>query len=112
MIGPVGLAGFAVVVFLVGWWCAHRMIADQDLDPGWVVVDEVAGVCIALVVAPHTVLWFAVGFALFRFFDIVKPWPVSWADQRVGGALGVMLDDVLAGLYAAGILVAASSLLA
>jgi phosphatidylglycerophosphatase A len=46
-------------------------------------------------------LWIFAGFILFRVFDIVKPWPVSWADRKVGGGVGVMLDDVIAGAYAA-----------
>jgi phosphatidylglycerophosphatase A len=50
--------------------------------------------------------WIGVGFVLFRVFDIVKPWPVSWADRAVEGGLGVMLDDVLAGIYAAAVLAA------
>jgi phosphatidylglycerophosphatase A len=45
--------------------------------------------------------WVICGFALFRVFDILKPWPVSWADRKVPGGLGVMLDDVIAGFYAA-----------
>lgn len=45
-------------------------------------------------------LWWLAAFVLFRLFDIVKPWPVSWADKKVPGALGVMLDDIIAGVYA------------
>ena len=73
-------------------------------DPGAVVWDEFVGQWIAL--APllwlrRGALWICAGFILFRVFDIAKPWPVSWADHRVGGGLGVMLDDVIAGAYAA-----------
>jgi phosphatidylglycerophosphatase A len=56
------------------------------------------------VLAPLTPLGIGLAFALFRLFDIVKPWPVSWADQKLGGATGIMLDDVLAGIWAALIL--------
>jgi phosphatidylglycerophosphatase A len=56
---------------------------------------------ITLIAAPPQWWWMWVGFGLFRLFDIWKPWPVSWADRRVHGGLGVMLDDVLAGIYAA-----------
>ena len=66
--------------------------------------DEFVGLWIALaplLPRPATWPWIGAGFVLFRLFDIFKPWPVSWADRRVGGGLGVMLDDVIAGAYAA-----------
>jgi phosphatidylglycerophosphatase A len=69
-------------------------------DQGALVWDEVIGMWIALFAAPTQWWWMIVGFALFRLFDIWKPWPVSWADRRVHGGLGVMLDDVVAGVYA------------
>jgi phosphatidylglycerophosphatase A len=53
---------------------------------------------------PPSLLGYAVGFALFRLFDIQKPWPVSWADQQIKGGLGIMVDDVLAGIYALALL--------
>jgi phosphatidylglycerophosphatase A len=109
--GPVGLLGFALVITIVGWAVAHRYLGGDDRDPSWIVIDEVAGVGLALAAAPLSLGWFAVGFGLFRLFDIVKPWPVSWADQKVGGAAGVMLDDILAGLYAAVIILIARAAL-
>jgi len=66
-----------------------------------VVIDEVAGQWLTLLVAPPDLLLYLAGFLLFRLFDIRKPWPVSWADQSLPGGLGVMVDDLLAGLYAA-----------
>jgi phosphatidylglycerophosphatase A len=51
--------------------------------------------------APVGWQWMLIGFVLFRFFDIVKPWPVSWADKELHGGLGIMLDDVVAGFYTA-----------
>jgi phosphatidylglycerophosphatase A len=76
-------------------------------DPGWIVIDEIAGQMIALLALPR-LSWIgvALAFALFRLFDIAKPGPVGWAD-RSGGAAGVMGDDVLAGIAAA-LLVAAA----
>jgi phosphatidylglycerophosphatase A len=68
------------------------------------VIDEVVGLWITLASVPLSVGWYALGFVLFRIFDIFKPWPVSWADRHLPGAWGIMLDDVVAGLYAAGIL--------
>ncbi len=64
------------------------------------VVDEVVGQWLTLLSAALDPLLYLAGFAFFRGFDIVKPWPIGWADRRIPGAYGVMLDDVLAGLYA------------
>ncbi len=80
---------------------AHLKNPSNDEDPQWIVIDEVAGQWITLAVAALHPLWYALSFALFRLFDIVKPWPLSWRDRQVSGALGIMLDDVLAALYAA-----------
>jgi phosphatidylglycerophosphatase A len=87
--------------FLLGVWACG--VADRRLrlhDQGALVWDEVIGMWITLAAAPAQGWWMLVGFALFRLFDIWKPWPVNWADRRVHGGLGVMLDDVLAGVYA------------
>jgi phosphatidylglycerophosphatase A len=73
-------------------------------DAPAIVADEVAGLWIALLAAP--VNWWAplLGFALFRFFDIAKPWPVGWLDRHLPGAWGVMADDLAAGLLSLGVL--------
>ena len=100
-----------IAAFALGVWASNIAIARLRIaDPGCIVWDEFVGQWIAL--AP--LLWFAHdwrsvlgGFALFRLFDIWKPWPVSWADRTVKGGIGVMLDDALAGLGAALLLAAA-----
>lgn len=87
--------------FLLGVWACE--VCDRRLgahDQGALVWDEVIGMWITLFAAPLQWWWMLVGFVLFRLFDIWKPWPVSWADRRVHGGLGVMLDDVVAGVYA------------
>ena len=91
-----------VLCFLVGWWASHQSgIALGKTDHGAIVIDEFAGMWITLfLVFPDPKTWL-LGFLLFRLFDIFKPWPVRWAEQRFRGGLGVMLDDVLAGIYAA-----------
>lgn len=105
--GPMALAAATVVVFLVGWWAAAVYVRRTGRqDPGEVVVDEVAGQWLTLVMVPPDPLLYLAGFALFRLFDIRKPWPVGWADREIGGGLGVMVDDVFAGLYAAVIMIA------
>jgi phosphatidylglycerophosphatase A len=92
----------AVLLFFVGWWAAARVSRASGVeDSGSIVVDEVVGQWLAVVVTPPDLVAYAVGFALFRVFDIAKPWPVSWAERRIAGGLGVMADDVIAGLYAA-----------
>ena len=58
----------------------------------------------ALVVVPVDVRWLVLSFVLLRFFDIVKPWPIAWLDRRVGGGFGVMLDDLVAGVFALALL--------
>ena len=100
-LGSVWLFGVAAAVFCIGWWAAAVFVEKGDRsDPGEIVVDEVAGQMLTLTVAPLEVWYFAAGFVLFRLADIVKPWPVSWADRRLKGGFGVMFDDVLAGIYA------------
>jgi phosphatidylglycerophosphatase A len=103
------LAGVVVVV-LAGLWAIDT--AEAGGDPGWVVIDEVAGQWLALLALPAPTptllfaLWVLTAFALFRLFDIAKPGPVGWADRR-HGATGVMLDDLLAGMLAGACLLAA-----
>ena len=92
--------GTLAAVWIVGHACRVAGVGDD----GAIVIDEWFGMWIALLACPRTWPAVAVAFGLFRLFDIAKPWPVSWADREVGGGLGVMLDDVLAGLMAAGVL--------
>lgn len=90
-----------VLAFALGVWAADWAIRRLGReDPGAVVIDEFVGLWIALAAAPPGWPWALAGFALFRLFDIGKPWPVSWADRRLKGGFGAMADDALAGLYA------------
>jgi phosphatidylglycerophosphatase A len=99
--GPAGLGAAVVFVFLAGCWAAGTTAKLHDEpDPAEIVIDEVAGQWLVLLVAPRTPIAWALGFLLFRLFDIWKPWPVSWVDRQVKGGLGTMLDDVLAAGYA------------
>jgi phosphatidylglycerophosphatase A len=98
---PLWYLGVLVATFAVGVWSADWMIARTRIaDPSVFVWDEFVGLWLALFLAPAGWAWAVVGFALFRLFDIWKPWPVRWADREVHGGLGAMLDDVLAGVYA------------
>ncbi len=102
LVSPILLGVASLVVSIGGIWVVRR--ARVDGDPGWVVIDEFAGQWIALLgigsVAPIELL---AAFLLFRALDIWKPGPVGWADRR-HGAIGLMLDDVIAGLIAAVVL--------
>lgn len=80
---------------------ARGVAMTGDHDGGYIVVDEVAGLSIALLAASLTPLSLLLAFLLFRLFDIFKPWPCNWLDQKLTGAASVMLDDVMAGIYAA-----------
>jgi len=95
-----------VLAFVLGIWACNWAVGSLRIaDPGAVVWDEFVGQWIALAPLLWTPsgdwLWIFIAFILFRIFDIAKPWPVSWADRKVGSGIGVMLDDVIAGIYAA-----------
>lgn len=103
--GWLSLFAAALVVTGAGVWAADGYMAKSGThDPGAVVVDEVAGQWLAMVPAAALgalgSIGIALAFVLFRLFDIVKPWPIRWADRNIEGGLGVMLDDVLAGIAA------------
>ena len=91
----------AAALFASGIWiCGRSSLKLGVHDHSGIVWDEVAGMYITLLLAPPTMLGYALAFALFRFFDIVKPWPIRDLDHRLGGGLGIMLDDLAAALYA------------
>ncbi len=107
--GPWLLTAAAAGVFIAGWRLSTLQLRDvpDTKDPQWIVIDEVAAQWAVLAAVPFNVFWYAAGFAAFRLFDIWKPWPVRWADRKVVGGLGVMLDDVLAAAYAIAVLLGA-----
>ncbi|HEY3919193.1 MAG TPA: phosphatidylglycerophosphatase A [Stellaceae bacterium] len=99
--GKLWLLAAAVAVFIVGCVAAEHATRDgTDRDPGWIVIDEVVGQWLTLLILPLNLLAFVIGFLLFRLFDIWKPWPVRWAERRYDGGFGIMIDDVIASLYA------------
>jgi len=103
--GPWLLLIAAALVFVLGLWASDRYMKAVGLhDPGAIVIDEVAGQWLTLAIAPLDPLAFLLGFVLFRVADVLKPWPANWLDRRVGGAFGVMIDDVAAAVYAGGVL--------
>jgi phosphatidylglycerophosphatase A len=103
-LGPQGCLILAAIAFAGGVWAIGRLEREglAAEDPSWVVIDEAAGMLLALAAIPPGApwLWVVTAFALFRFFDIMKRGPVGWLDKRKG-AVWVMLDDVMAGALAA-----------
>jgi phosphatidylglycerophosphatase A len=104
-LGWVAHVTFACLAIVGGiYWCgesARRM--DVHDHPG-IVWDEITGYTVTMLAAPPHWYWLLCGFVLFRFFDIVKPWPIREADHSLTGGLGIMLDDVIAGVFSAAIL--------
>lgn len=97
--------GIVVLAFALGVWASQWVIRRTRVeDPGVVVWDEFVGQWLALLLAPTGWPWIVAGFALFRLFDIWKPWPVRWADRELHGGFGAMADDALAGLMAFAVL--------
>lgn len=87
--------------FVLGVWASQRALKVLGKeDAPQIVADEIAGFLVAMVGIPFTWYWLGCGFLLFRFFDIYKPFPISYLDENVGGGWGVMLDDLAAGLFA------------
>lgn len=93
--------GLAIAMVLAGFWiCDNSSRRIGQHDPGGIVWDEIAAMYIVLLFAPPTISAWILAFGLFRFFDIVKPWPIRDLDHSIGGGLGIMLDDLVAALYA------------
>lgn len=105
---PSGTLAQLVVVallFVVGVWCCGRCATDLGVhDHGAIVWDEIVGYLLTMVAVPRTVGYVVLGFLLFRVFDILKPWPIGPIDRRVQGGLGIMLDDIVAALFALALL--------
>lgn len=99
-----------LIVTIAGIWiCGIAAKKLDEHDFGGIVWDEIAGYLITMWLVPCSWQAVVLGFVLFRFFDILKPWPIKWVDRQVHGGLGIMLDDVLAGIFASGLLFWASA---
>ncbi len=91
------IAGFALGAIWISHQAASILGAE---DPGQVVIDEIIGMMVALAALPALPLVWIAGFFLFRFFDILKPFPISYLEKRCPGGLGIVIDDVVAGIFA------------
>ncbi len=91
-----------VALFILGvYLCSNCATYLQTHDHPAIVFDEWVGLLVAMTMVPRTTITVILGFALFRLFDVLKPWPIGLADKQLSGGLGIMLDDVLAGIMAA-----------
>ena len=99
---PIIYAGLVLLSFFFGIWICGKTAEDLGVhDHGGIVWDEFVGYWVTMFMAPSGIFWVLLGFVLFRLLDIFKPWPIKWADKELAGGLGIMLDDVLAGIMAA-----------
>ena len=96
-----GMAAFCLLLSIgLAVWAAHH--AEKIIgrnDPGSVVIDEICGMAVAMFALPFTLTNALGAFALFRVFDILKPFPVRWADRQLSGGIGIVMDDLIAGLF-------------
>jgi len=93
--------GIVTLAFIMGvFLCDYTAKALNVHDHPGIVWDEIVGYFITMFMVPKSWLWIVIGFILFRVFDILKPWPISLADKKVHGGFGIMLDDVIAGVFA------------
>ena len=105
---PVIIAAILVVFLVVGCMaCGKACLVLGEQDHGSIVWDETFGMLLVLLSVPFSPWWWLFAFAAFRFFDILKPWPIRLADVYTGGGIAVMLDDVLAAIFAIAVLWAA-----
>lgn len=96
--GIIGLGLGVLILFFLGVWVAHfHAKKSGSFDSREVVIDEVAGQWLTLLLVPADVVFYLIGFALFRILDITKPWPISLIDKKMKNGFGVMFDDIVAG---------------
>lgn len=90
-----------IFAFLIGiWLCEKTSLSLKTHDHPSIVWDEMVGFWITMFAIPCSIFTVLLGFLLFRGFDIQKPWPISWVDKNIQGGFGIMLDDMLAAIYA------------
>jgi len=90
------IASFAVGIYLCDVTAKNLGVEDHPA----IVWDEIVGFLVCMLGLPLSWFWILAGFCLFRFFDILKPWPISWVERRFSGGFGIMIDDLLAGIFA------------
>ena len=104
-LGPLDYLLVLAAMFLIGIYLCGRASRDLGVhDHSGIVWDEILGYLVSMWLAPAGWGWMLLGFLLFRVFDILKPWPIGWLDRRVSGGLGIMLDDLVAGMFSLALL--------
>lgn len=104
-LSPLGYLLVLAVFFLIGLWACDKTAHELGGgDPGAIVWDEILGYLVTMALAPPGWIWILLGFVLFRLIDILKPWPIGKLDQRVKGGIGILLDDIAAGVMAWGLM--------
>lgn len=98
------IASILILLIMGIFICQYTSRKLKVHDHPGIVIDEFVGYLITMIAVPFSWLWVFIGFILFRFFDILKPWPISWLDKKVSGGFGIMVDDVLAGFFALAIM--------
>ncbi len=94
-----------LVAAIAGFWICGQSAKRLNVhDHPAIVWDEIVGYLITMFMLPDSLEWVVAGFVLFRFFDILKPWPISWLDRHLKGGFGIMVDDIVAGLFSLAIL--------
>jgi phosphatidylglycerophosphatase A len=105
LLAPLAISYYLLLLaglLLFGVWATARTERELGVhDHPGIVFDEIVGQLVALTLAPMNAVWLLTGFGLFRLFDIWKPWPIRWLNNRIRGGWGIMLDDLAAGLAAA-----------
>ena len=89
-----------VLIVAFSWWVCVEVYKEIKSDSSEIVIDEFAGMFVACMFINHDFISLVFAFLFFRFFDIVKPWPISWFDINIKNGLGILIDDLLAGLFA------------
>lgn len=101
-----------VTAALTGIYICGKTARDLNIhDHSGIVWDEIVGIWLAMILVPVSWGWILASFLIFRFFDILKPWPISWLDKNVSGGIGIMADDLLAGGFTAIVLYLAMKIL-
>jgi phosphatidylglycerophosphatase A len=104
LIHSLSLLNYSLVLLLaivIGIWICD--VTERDIgirDYSGIVWDEICGFALTMLAAPQGWLWIVLGFFLFRLFDILKPWPIAWMDRKLPGGFGIMVDDLMAAVYA------------
>ena len=104
LLAPLSLSEFIVILSVLCLFSIYIAGKSAQMlgvhDHGGIVIDEICGYLVTMALAPPGWQWVIIGFVLFRIFDIFKPWPINLLDKRISGGLGIVLDDLMAGIYA------------